>query len=211
MRPVFFDVDGVLIHGYHARPELRKCWDENMEEDFGISRARFTQEFIFTTFCDKVLTGKQDLDSALTRALPGLGYTGDPKAFIRYWLENDSHVNADLVEKIKILKSSGKVRLFIATNQEHNRARHLMETLGFSRYFERIFYSADIGHLKPKTEYFDYISRNIADTKDPPVFFDDTPEVICAAKQYGWEAYEYKNTDSLRESPFVRDVLETNP
>ncbi|NDC56614.1 MAG: haloacid dehalogenase, partial [Alphaproteobacteria bacterium] len=35
---IFFDVDGVLIHGYHARPELRQCWDENLPRDFGIDR-----------------------------------------------------------------------------------------------------------------------------------------------------------------------------
>ena len=35
MTAVLFDVDGVLVHGYHAKPEFRKCWDENLERDFG--------------------------------------------------------------------------------------------------------------------------------------------------------------------------------
>ena len=35
-RAVLFDVDGVLVHGYHARPELQLRWDENLLEDLGI-------------------------------------------------------------------------------------------------------------------------------------------------------------------------------
>ncbi|MDF2983165.1 MAG: hypothetical protein K0Q69_2937, partial [Devosia sp.] len=29
-RTVLFDVDGVLVHGYHARPEKQIRWDENL-------------------------------------------------------------------------------------------------------------------------------------------------------------------------------------
>lgn len=208
MRTLLFDVDGVLIHGYHARPELRRCWDENLERDFGISRDRFTREFIQGPFVHSVLTGKQDLKSALARFLPTLGHTGDPEALIRYWLENDSCINIDLIEKIKTLKSSGKTRLFIATNQEHSRAQYLMKNLSFSDYFDDIFHSARIGYLKPNREYFDFIAKELScEEEEPPIFFDDTPDVVHAAKKYGWQAYEYKNTDSLLENPFVMDIL----
>ena len=54
MQIVLFDVDGVLIHGYHARSELRICWDENLERDFGINRDKFKNEFIFGEFRKKI-------------------------------------------------------------------------------------------------------------------------------------------------------------
>ena len=158
---ILFDVDGVLIHGYHARPELRKCWDENITQDFGIDRERFKNEFIFRSFVKDVLVGKKDLKDALSACLPNLGYTGDPQNFIDYWLKNDANVNHDLLDRIKILKASGETRLFIATNQEHNRARFLMSALGFADYFDDIFYSARIGSTKPSREYFDWITTKL--------------------------------------------------
>lgn len=208
MQIVLFDVDGVLVHGYHARPELCRCWDENIEEDFGIDRERFKNEFIFGPFIKEVIIGKKDLKKSLSDILPNLGCKEDPQKFIDYWLKNDSKINYDLLEKVKILKESKKVRLFIATNQEHNRAKYLMHSLGFDQYFEDIFYSARIGSLKPSREYFQYISDslNLSDNQKP-IFFDDTPNVIAGAKEFGWNAIEFLNISNLNENEFIRKIL----
>ena len=45
-RAIVFDVDGVLVHGYHARPDLRDRWDEALL-GIGINPDRFQREFIF--------------------------------------------------------------------------------------------------------------------------------------------------------------------
>ena len=33
---IFFDVDGVLIHGWHAKPERRRPWDATLQQDLGV-------------------------------------------------------------------------------------------------------------------------------------------------------------------------------
>ncbi len=208
MRAVLFDVDGVLVHGYHARSELRRCWDENLMRDFGIDRERFKREFIFGPFVREVIIGKRDLRESLSAVLPDLGSDCDPQTFINYWLKNDSYLNHDLLDKIKTLKESGKVRLFIATNQEHNRARYLMTNLGLNAYFEDIFYSARIGHLKPAREYFEFIEDRLSlPPGEKPIFFDDTPNVIEGARARGWEAVEFLNAGNLHDSPYVKSIL----
>jgi putative hydrolase of the HAD superfamily len=208
MQYIFFDVDGVLVHGYHARPELRVCWDENLTEDFGIDRKRFTDEFIFGPFSKQVLTGKRDLKHALAEALPRLGSTADPQAFIDYWLRKDATINHDLLARAKALKARGNIRLFIATNQAHDRARYLMDTLGFGAVFEDIFHSARAGVTKPNVAYFQYISDTLCLPQDPkPIFFDDTPTVVAAARAFGWDAYEFLNISSLDQSDVIRDLL----
>jgi putative hydrolase of the HAD superfamily len=208
MRKILFDVDGVLVHGYHARPELRKFWDEKIAEDFGIDRERFRKEFIFGPFVREVIVGKKTLAEALSVSLPALGYNGDPQIFIDYWLRKDSNLNLPLLEKIKILKRSGQVKLFIATNQEHNRASYLMENLGFNEYFEDIFYSARIGHLKPSEEYFRYVNEALnCEKNDIPLLFDDTPSVVAEARNFGWQAVEFIDTASLHESDFIDAIL----
>lgn len=209
MQTVFFDVDGVLIDGYHFRPEYRKCWHKNLKADFGIDPDYFSKTFFVDPFSNKVLKGDMDLKAALCEWLPSVGCLENPQKFMDYWLLNDSSLNLDLIEKIKLLKESGSVRLFIATNQAHNRAKHLMETLGLNNYFEDIFYSAKMGVLKPNRDYFEYISDYLELSKDEhPIIFDDTPEVLNTARLCGWMAYEYINVRSLEQSPFITNILQ---
>jgi putative hydrolase of the HAD superfamily len=45
-RALFFDVDGVVVHGFHTRPERRRRWDETLFQDLGIAPSAFTDHFI---------------------------------------------------------------------------------------------------------------------------------------------------------------------
>jgi putative hydrolase of the HAD superfamily len=208
MPVVLFDVDGVLVHGYHARPERRQCWDEHLQRDFSIDRERFKNEFILGPFVQEVIVGKRSLKEALASVLPALGFNGDPQTLIDYWLRNDANLNRELLVEISALKRSGRVRLFIATNQEHLRAQYLMNEMGLGEYFDGIFYSARIGHCKPSAEYFGYISRALKlSDNEKPLLFDDTPSVIAGAKAFGWDAIEFVDSASLHESALIRGIL----
>src|SRR5690606_32315883 len=135
-RTVLFDVDGVLVNGYHARPEKHVRWNENLLADLGIDPDRFNAEFIYDVFVKKVIVGQMSLLEALERTLPGLGYRGPAMAFAGYWLSHDSNVNEDMVEVVRRLRDAGGSRLFLATNQEHMRAQWLWRTLKFGEIFE---------------------------------------------------------------------------
>lgn len=138
-RALVFDVDGVLVHGYHARPELQRRWDENLLADLGVDPDRFRDEFIFDIFVKKVVIGQTALISALDRRLPALGFKGSSMEFAQYWLSHDSQLNEPLLEDLRQLKPSADIRLFIATNQDHMRAQWLWQTLGLNTIFEDIF------------------------------------------------------------------------
>jgi putative hydrolase of the HAD superfamily len=66
-RAVFFDVDGVLVHGYHANPARVRAWDTNLLADTGVDPERFRHEFIFDIFVKKVIIGEMALVDALER------------------------------------------------------------------------------------------------------------------------------------------------
>lgn len=204
---ILFDVDGVLIHGYHAREDLRQCWDDNMESDLGIGRQAFKDGFIYKDFINHVLVGRMDLYVALETFLPTICYHDDPQIVIDYWLKHDSNINHDLIDKIKILKSSPDVKLYIATNQEHNRAKYLMDVLGFGEHFIDIFHSAKIGYLKPVQDYFINVHGLLGNPIPPPIFFDDTPAVVQSANDFGWKAYEFLSAEDLYKNDFVASVL----
>ena len=122
MRAVIFDVDGVLVHGYHARPELQRRWNETLLADLGVDPERFNAEFIFDVFVKRVIIGQIGLVESLEKVLPRLGYHGSPMRFVSYWLTHDSNLNLPLIDAIRRLKARGDSSLYIATNQEHLRA-----------------------------------------------------------------------------------------
>ncbi|MHB1102161.1 MAG: HAD family hydrolase [Devosia sp.] len=103
-RAVLFDVDGVLVHGYRARPERQIRWDENLLADLGVDPERFRAEFICNIFIKKVIIGQMPLIEALERVLPSLGYNGSAMHFVSYWLSHDSNVNQRLLDVVRRLK-----------------------------------------------------------------------------------------------------------
>lgn len=206
-RAVLFDVDGVLIHGYHANPARVRAWDANMLADTGVDPERFRQEFTFDIFMKKVIVGQMSLIDALERRLPALGYKGSPMAFARYWLTQDSVLNEPLLDIVRKLKQRSDLKLYVATNQEHLRASWLWNHLGLSELFEDIFYAARIGVQKPDSKFFDFIEARIGPQTEPPLFFDDSPKVIEGARKHGWEAVQFETVDDCTSHPWIADRL----
>ncbi|MCP8883468.1 HAD family hydrolase [Devosia sp. XJ19-1] len=206
-RALVFDVDGVLVHGYHARPDRQRRWDENLLIDLGVDPDRFREEFIFDIFIKKVVIGEMALIEALDKRLPGLGYKGSPMAFAQYWLANDSTLNTELLDAIRTLKARSDVRLFIATNQDHMRAQWLWQTLGLGEIFEDIFYSARIGMTKAHKGFFAFADERMGRFDQPPLFFDDTQKVIDVAQTAGWDAVLFDTNDQFFAHPWVKARL----
>lgn len=202
-RAVFFDVDGVLVHGYHARPEPAHQWYANLLADFGIDPERFKQEFIFDVFIKKVLIGKMPLIEALDRRLPSLGFKGSPMIFIDYWLTQETRANQPLLDLVGRLKQRDDLRLYLATNQDHMRALWLWQTMGLNQLFEDIFYSARVGVRKPEQGFFDFVEQRIGPQAEPPLFFDDTPKVIDGARRHGWEAVQFDTVADCANHPWI--------
>ena len=206
-RAVVFDVDGVLVHGYHTNPARIRPWDKDMLADTGVDPARFKQEFVFDVFVKKVIVGQMGFVDALDRYLPSVGYKKGGMAFAHYWLEKDSVLNEEAVAIARALKARGDCRLYIATNQEHLRAMWLWGKLGLGGIFDDMFYSARVGVRKPEEKFFEHVSRAMGRQDEPPLFFDDTPTVVDAARSHGWEAVLFDTVDDCRNHPWIAEVL----
>ncbi len=204
---VFFDVDGVLIHGFHADPEFRLRWDENLKRDFGIDINVLTQVFFRGPFQD-VIIGKRDLYDAIKEVSPKIGYDGDPQILVDYWFENDRNLSTQVMQVVEKLSRSDEIELYIATNQEPNRARYLWEEVGFKSHFRKMFYSAALGCVKADPNYFRQINKELGiSPEDTVVFFDDTEENVHVAISEGWRAYHFKTADDLHKSPEIAPYL----
>lgn len=206
MRCVILDVDGVVVHGFHANPEKRRPWDVALESDLGISRQRLTETFFNGVFASEIVTGRKSLVEALDDVLPGLGYRGSTLDFIAYWLERDSMLDNDLLAAIAAVRKCG-ARVYLATNQEHIRAFHLWATLGLQARFDDIYYSARLGVTKPQAAFFEAVSTRIGKQRQPPLFFDDSSRNVDAATAHGWEAVVYEGIGDFLDHPWVAGQL----
>ena len=207
MRTVLFDVDGVLVHGYHAKPEKQRRWDEHMEADLGISPEAFKTTFIRGLFESHVIVGQMSLVNALEQVLPALGYSGSPLTLISYWLEHDAHVNHQLLDLVRRLRRTGSAKLCVATNQEHLRAFHLWNNLGFRTVFDDMFNSARLGAMKPDRAFFERISQLLGEQAEPPLMFDDSSAVIAAATEFGWEGVLFEEVGDCSGHPWIQKQL----
>jgi putative hydrolase of the HAD superfamily len=205
-RAVLFDVDGVLIHGFHVREEKRRRWDTHMAADLGIEPAMFYEHFVKDVLPD-VLTGRKSLVRALEEALPLMGYRGSPMTVIAYWLRRDTQLNLQLVDLLKVLRAKGNVRLYMATNQEDLRALYLWDTLGLHHLFDDIFHAARLGATKPDRRFFEGVAERIGPQQQPPLMFDDMPEVATAAKAFGWEGVHADDFADIRNHPWIVEHL----
>lgn len=207
-RTVLFDVDGVLIHGWHEREDRRRRWDEHLKADLGIDPDAFIDHFIRERFIGGVITGKASLVDELERWLPTVGYTGSPMSFVSYWLHRDSQLNQPLLAAIRRLRTApGIGRLYIATNQEHLRAFHLWSALGLQHVFDDIFYGARLKATKPDRAFFEAITSRIGPQDETPLMFDDSVAVVDAARAYGWDAVLYADLEDFTQHPWVAEKL----
>lgn len=207
-RAVLFDVDGVVIHGWHARPEYRRMWNHHLQDDLGIDPDAFSQDFIRKDFVGKVIPGDQALVQALDAFLPTLGYDGSPLDLMSYWFSHDSQLNRPLTEAIKAVQRKASCTFYLATNQEHVRAFYLWHHLNLGHLFKDMFYAARMGAKKPQNEFFEAVQKRLPEADEPPLFFDDTPAIVDAANAFGWEAILYNELTDFTAHPWIAAQLE---
>lgn len=209
---VFFDVDGVLIRGWHAKPERRRPWDATIGADLGIDGGRlrsllFGGEPLAGPYHDCAV-GRRDLKEVLGGILPRTGYRGTVDDFVRYWFEHDSVLHDDVLDAVRRLGTHGHVELYLCTAQEHHRAAYLWNDLNFRNYFRDIWYTARMGHPKTTVPFFAAINAALKVSADErPIFFDDAEEVVAAARDAGWDAHVFDSVDDLHRHPRVRPLL----
>jgi putative hydrolase of the HAD superfamily len=215
---IFFDVDGVLIHGWHARPERRRRWDATLKDDLGVDAATFQETFFatpdgtFQSIMHACVAGKRDLKEALACALSSLGYAGSVDAFAAYWFEKDSNLDYDLLKVVKRIARYPEAELYVVTGQEHYRAAYLWNTVGLRENFKDILYSARIGHLKGTMPFFAGINAMLAIAEsERPLFFDDQEAVVTLAREAGWDACVFEDVSTVLTHPRLQPLLASPP
>ena len=187
------DLDGVVLLGH---PEGGR-WDKHLARDLGIEPASL-QEHFFTPHFRQIVTGREDLIERLSACWPDLACSSRPQELVDYWFAKDSLIDFDVLRLVDDWRASGR-EAFLATVQEHQRARYIWDTLGLSQHFDGLAYSADLGAMKPDAEFFRRVQQRLpCRSPDDVLFLDDRLENVEAALGHGWRARHYRSIDDLR-------------
>lgn len=193
-RCLMLDVDGVVVNG---RPEDGQSWATDIEPDLGIVPERLHRLF-FEPHWDAVVTGRKNLVDVLETCLPEIAHSLTAQEFITYWFNKDSRLDEGVLAECAELRSRG-MRIFLATNQEHMRAQHIMDQLGLRMHVDGMIYSAEIAARKPQRAFFEAAVKRSGFGPEDTVLVDDTKANVDAAFDAGWKAAHWSGGSSLIE------------
>ena len=186
VKALIVDVDGVIVGG---RPHDGCPWSSSLAADLGLSPAVLQREF-FQAHWAEVVNGRASLAERLTPVLKQIAPQLTVERFVAYWFEQDSRVILPLTEELLSLRSKG-IKVYLATNQEHQRARYLMQTLRLAACCDGMYYSAQLGVSKPDPEFFLRIAYRTGLHPHELLLADDTLANVQAASALGWQTIHW--------------------
>jgi putative hydrolase of the HAD superfamily len=191
IKAIMVDVDGVLI--VHPDPE---GWSVHLERDLGLSASTLQAEF-FERHWDDVIHGRASLRDRLEPTLKIIAPQLTVDVLIDYWFSNDAHLNDNLLAELESIRADG-VEVHLATVQEHDRAHFLWEKLDFRSKFDGLHYAAELGSVKPDSQFYQRIEARARFAPQDLFFIDDKIANVEGAIDCGWTAALWTGKDTLR-------------
>ena len=192
IKALMIDVDGVLVNG---RPSDGRHWSADLEADLGLS-FRVLEDAFFKRHWDQIVTGRADLRACLAPILSEISPTLTVDRLVTYWFEQDARLNEELITELATIRLRG-LSAYLATNQEHERARYLMHKLGLAAYVDGCCYSAAIGHRKPTAAFFAVAASGVELQPRELLLIDDDSDNVRAAIKAGWCAARWTGESRL--------------
>jgi putative hydrolase of the HAD superfamily len=189
-KALMVDVDGVVI--VHPDPQ---GWSVHLERDLGLSKG-LLQEAFFAPHWPDIILGRADLRERLGPVLAQIAPELGVDRLIRYWFENDAHLDHGLLEQLAAIRAGG-MKLHLATVQEHERARYIWDELALKQHFDDMHYAAELGWAKPDAAFYRAIERSSGFASGEIFFIDDKQANVDAARGEGWSAALWDGTRPL--------------
>lgn len=187
IKAVIFDVDGVLLHS--------GAFGARLAREYGFERAAL-DEFWRGPFARCTL-GLADLKEELAAVLREARCRVTVEECLKQWFDADSGSNAAAFEAAAQLRDRG-IPCHVGSTQERYRATYLEKRLGFSRHFDRLFFSCHMGVRKPQPEFYAQVTSALGAAPAELLFIDDQRANVEAARAFGWNAELYAFGDDLR-------------
>lgn len=185
-RAFVFDADGVVIESRGFANRLDREYDISTE----VTRPFFTGPF------QSCLEGKTDLRESLKPFLEQWGWPLSVGDFVDQWMEYDDQPRQDILRIVEGFRNRG-IPCYLASNQEPTRAEYIRNVMGFQDYFDELFFSCDLGVLKPNHAFFSSVQGRISMEPRSIWFWDDALRYVRGARAAGWNAVLYESVESI--------------
>lgn len=188
LKTIFFDCDGVIVL-------RRQKFLEKFADEFGVPpeklRPFFQNEFL------RCQLGKADLKQELQKYLPAWGWKKSVDELLAYWFTAENLADRQIIDYIQGLRAQG-IYCCLATNQEKYRFEYLYYHLALNTLFDNLFPSWRVGFFKSQREFWQSVYNFNMGNKREALTVDDNPEVIAAAKKFGFYGHTYTSLENLR-------------
>lgn len=201
-KALMVDVDGVVI----VHPDAQG-WSAHLERDLGLPRALLQSAF-FESHWPDIILGRAGLRERLAPVLAEIAPGLSVDRLIRYWFENDAHLDKGLLAQLAPIRAGGG-ELHLATVQEHERARYIWDELALKQHFDGMHYAAEFGWAKPAAQFFRAITVRSGFAPDEIFFIDDKQANVDAARGAGWSAALWDGTRPL--AALMAEAVEAVP
>jgi FMN phosphatase YigB (HAD superfamily) len=186
-KAIIFDADGVLIksNGYFSE-HLSKLFNIPVENIMPF----FKEEF---QLC---LEGKADLRVVVKPWLKKWNWNSGVDNFLHFWFSMEDVVDLEITAYLNILKQKG-YKLFMATKNEMYRVEYLKNNVGFGKFLDKIYSSAELGYKKPRKEFYEAMLSDLKLQDIEPkdcLYFDDDEENVESARSLGIESIFVKES-----------------
>jgi len=187
IRVIVFDLDGVVVY---------PSWGfaNYLEREHAITRSQ-TRDFFVGPFL-QCLKGQADVKALLPPYLSIWGWTGTVNDFMEQWLETEDCADARLLKLTEELRKGGWI-CALGTNQEKHRTDYIRHSMGFEQLFDNLFFSCELGTMKPERAFFDRAREALDCPADSILFIDNEVHYVEAAKSAGWNAQIYTRFENL--------------
>lgn len=188
LKTIFFDCDGVVVLG-------KQRFAEKLYQEFDVPESKLKPFFENEYLLCKL--GKADLKQELQKYLPAWGWTKSVDDLLHYWFTAENLPDKRVIDYVQSLRAQG-IRCCLSTNNEKYRFDYLYYHLALSTIFDGCFPSFKIGFIKSQPEFWQNVYKFDMGGKRQLLVVDDNPQVVAAARKFGFYAHLYATLDGLQ-------------
>lgn len=187
-KEILIDADGVVI-----RPR-NKYFSETLAEKQGIPLEEILP--FFKGEYKKAQVGEADIREVLPPYLTKWNWQGSVDDFLKFWFESEKNLDEKVLKTVKSLRESGN-KVYLASDNEANRAKYLMEELGLKDIFDSAFFSSDLGVTKSNPLFFQKVAETVKVNVSDLNYWDDDQKNVDIASALGVNAHLYTDPEKL--------------
>ena len=189
LKIILLDLDGIVI-----RPRY-KYFSEKYSEEYKIPLSELTP--FFTNEYKKAARGEISIREVLPEYLKKWRWGKSPDEFLNYWFHEERTIDVNVLDIVKKLREDG-VKVYLASDNEKERANYIMNDLELKDVFDGAFFSYQLGHTKSEPEFFQKILKDLKLKGRDVEYWDDDQKNVDVAKSVGIDAKFYDNFEEFK-------------